>query len=92
MTLSELTENPAPISRFPTSVRQATFTTRAQGWDETEVRAYLDNLAEEIQAADADRAALRAEIKRLRAGQPGTDGHESINAQVVGLFSQAQEV
>lgn len=81
-------------------MRLATFTHRLRGWDENEVREFLGSLADEIQAADAERAALRAEIDRLRSrlaqveqrgGDQVTDTGE-INAHAVALFSQAQQV
>ncbi|HEY6738746.1 MAG TPA: DivIVA domain-containing protein [Actinopolymorphaceae bacterium] len=81
-------------------MRLATFTHRLRGWDENEVREFLGSLADEIQAADAERAALRAEIDRLRSrlaqvehrgGDQMTDTGE-INAHAVALFSQAQQV
>src|SRR5690606_21030600 len=53
--------------RSPRAVRTMTFSRRVRGLDETEVREFLAGLADEIEAADAERAALRAELDRLRA-------------------------
>jgi len=45
------------------AVRVARFSTKRHGWDEKEVRAFLDAVANDIQAADSERASLRAELK-----------------------------
>lgn len=68
-----------------------TFSRRVRGLDETEVREFLAGLADEIEAADAERAALRAELDRLRAEQ-SSESRPEINAHAVALFSEAQQV
>lgn len=69
-----------------------TFSRRVRGVDETEVREFLSSLADEIEAADAERAALRAELDRLRAEQSSEPSRPEINAHAVALFSEAQQV
>lgn len=56
------------------------------------MRAFLASLADEIEAADAERAALRAELDRLRAESADAKPRSEINAHAVALFSQAQQV
>jgi cell division septum initiation protein DivIVA len=64
-----------------------------RGVDESEVRAFLAGLADEIEAADAERAALRAELDRIRSeASTGPKPRAEINAHAVALFSQAQQV
>jgi cell division septum initiation protein DivIVA len=64
-----------------------------RGVDESEVRAFLASLADEIEAADAERAALRAELDRARAeASTSPKPRAEINAHAVALFSQAQQV
>ena len=89
-----------PVSlyyRAPSSIRNESFSYRRRGLDEDEVREYLGLLADQVQAADRERADLRAEIDRLRAEngrlQAESDGaSDEISPQAVALFSQAQQV
>ena len=89
-----------PVSlyyRAPSSIRNESFSYRRRGLDEDEVREYLSLLADQVQAADRERADLRAEIDRLRAEngrlQAESDGaSDEISPQAVALFSQAQQV
>jgi cell division initiation protein len=82
------------------AVRGAHFSTRRRGWDEDEVQLFLSRLAGQIQAADRERAALRAElyeahaeVNRLRDGDPAVRGQSRVEISVhaVGLLSQAQQ-
>src|SRR5215472_10265867 len=82
------------------AVRVARFSTKRHGWDEKEVRAFLDAVANDIQAADAERASLRAELHEIRAevdrirGRVTADesqSHVEISVHAVGLLSQAQQ-
>ena len=74
-----------------------------KGWSADEVRDYLRSLADQIEAADAERTRLRAEVDRqrhevhrLRSSQgPDQSPDEPSNepdANAVALFSQAQQV
>ncbi|HEV8648906.1 MAG TPA: DivIVA domain-containing protein [Actinomycetes bacterium] len=87
----------------PSAVRSTTFgkapLTR-RGYSEDEVDRFMARVAEDISAADADRAALRAEIDRLRRWyrDRGIDvddqsvvGAPRPNVQAVNLMSQAQQ-
>jgi cell division initiation protein len=85
-----------PYYRSPSAIRDESFSHRMRGVDEAEVREFLDLLADQVQACDAERAQLRVDNARLtkeadalRAQQP-VDGE--INPQAVLLFSQAQQV
>jgi len=82
------------------AVRVARFSTKRHGWDEKEVRAFLDSVANDIQAADAERASLRAELHEIRAEVERIRGtvtadesqsHVEISVHAVGLLSQAQQ-
>ena len=89
-----------PYYRSPASIRGETFAHRMRGLDEDEVREYLDLLADQVQAADHERAELRAEnqslmieVQRVRAElAERPNGEDLANDQVVALFSQAQLV
>jgi DivIVA domain-containing protein len=89
-----------PVSlyyRAPSSIRNESFSYRRRGLDEDEVREYLSLLADQVQAADRERADLRAEIDRLRAEigrlhAESDDASDEISPQAVALFSQAQQV
>ena len=85
-----------PYYRSASSIRDESFSHRMRGVDESEVREFLDLLADQVQACEAERLQLRADNERLnqevddlRAQQP-VDGE--INPQAVLLFSQAQQV
>lgn len=90
----------AALPLSPEAVRSAGFSTRRRGFDEDEVRLFLGKIANDIQAADAERASLRAdlhtvraEIERLRRENPGQPGEAQVELSVhaVGLLSQAQQ-
>lgn len=81
-------------------IRTARFSSRRHGWDEDEVRLFLDRLANDIQNADSERAAMRAElhglrgeVERLRREHSGEGGQTRLEVSVhaVGLLSQAQQ-
>jgi cell division initiation protein len=76
------------------AVRSATFTQRRRGYDESEVRDFLNAVADDVQAADRERAALRAELDRLRdeLGPDAQARREEITAHAVSLLSEAQQV
>lgn len=81
--------------RSPRAIRNATFSHRMRGLDEQEVREFLEEIANQMEVADAERAKLRAEVERLRAEREErsqADGPGDINAHAVALFSQAQQV
>jgi cell division initiation protein len=78
------------------------FSRARKGWSADEVRDYLRTLADQIEAADAERTRLRAEVDRqrhevhrLRSQGPEQHPSEPTNepdAHAVALFSQAQQV
>jgi DivIVA domain-containing protein len=81
-------------------VRDARFSSRRRGFDPEEVLLFLNKLANDIQAAATERAALRAELHRVRAeldrmrhGSPDEQRQDRIEISVhaVGLLSQAQQ-
>lgn len=91
--------------RTPAAIREVTFAHRLRGLDEDEVYEFLDLLADQVQAADTERAALLAEVERLRAEHAGEAPHQAdpqaagadpevqeANPQAVALLSQAQQV
>ena len=85
-----------PYYRSPSAIRDEPFSHRMRGVDESEVREFLDLLADQVQACDVERTQLRddnerlnREVDSLRAQQP-VEGE--INPQAVILFSQAQQV
>ncbi|MBM7783688.1 DivIVA domain-containing protein [Tenggerimyces flavus] len=96
--MTELARKPHPAQRHsPRAVRDADFPRRLRGLDENEVRAFLETVAGQIEAANDERAKLRAEIERLkRTATPAKQAKGSpppeINAHAVALFSQAQQV
>jgi DivIVA domain-containing protein len=82
------------------AVRAARFSSKRHGVDEKEVRTFLDEVANDIQAADAERASLRAELHEIRAeverirGTVTAEESQSrmeISVHAVGLLSQAQQ-
>ncbi len=72
-------------------IRNATFTQRRRGLDPDEVQDFLNQVADQVQAAADERAALVGEIERLRSAR-ASDGGEEANTQAVTLLSQAQLV
>jgi len=79
-------------AQSPYAVRNRTFELRRRGFDPDEVTTYLNELAEQIEYADADRAALRSEVERLRETTSHTEQRAHITAHAVGLLSQAQQI
>jgi len=79
-------------AQSPYAIRNRTFTTRRKGADPAEVSAYLGDLAEQVEYADADRAELRAELERYRSRTPDAEERAHITAHAVGLLSQAQQI
>lgn len=83
------------------AVRAARFPTQRRGFDPEEVQLFLHQVAREIQAADAERAELRAELQTARATleelrrKERTEPEQeqlAISAHAVGLLSQAQQI
>ena len=89
-----MTTNPdTPARRFsPRAIREAAFSPRRRGVDETEVRRFLGALSDQIEAGDAERARLRAELDGLRQRMDESGDPQAINPQAIALFSQAQQV
>lgn len=79
-------------AQSPHTIRGHVFTTRRRGLDPGEVAAFLDDLAEQVEYADADRAELRAELERYRSRTPDAEERAHITAHAVGLLSQAQQI
>lgn len=79
-------------AQSPYAIRHQTFGTRRKGLDQSEVTAFLGELADQIEYTDADRAELRAEVERLRDATPDADQRAHITAHAVGLLSQAQQI
>ncbi|MEU4195945.1 DivIVA domain-containing protein [Kribbella sp. NPDC026611] len=79
-------------AQSPHAIRNQSFTTRRKGFDQTEVTEYLNDLSEQVEYADADRAALRAELERLRESTTDAEQRAHITAHAVGLLSQAQQI
>jgi cell division septum initiation protein DivIVA len=82
----------------PASIRDETFERRIRGLDAGTVYEYLDLLADQVQGAETELSATRAENERLhtelRRVKAELDEYEHVgdrvNEQVVQLFSQAQ--
>jgi cell division initiation protein len=87
-----------PYYRSPDSIRSEVFSHRMRGVDEAEVREYLDLLAEQVHAADQDRAATRAENEQLRNEierlqvVKAQGARPRVNEDSIALFSRAQQV
>ena len=87
-----------PPYQTPESIRDETFQRRMRGLDAGKVYGYLDLLADQVQATQAELGRTRAENERLHAElrrvQAELDEYEQVgervNEQVVQLFSQAQ--
>jgi len=82
------------------AIRTAVFSRSRHGLDEREVRAYLDRLALEVEAAQSERtglrtevAELREEVARLRTEREPDDEQirQEISVRAVELLSRAQQ-
>ena len=90
----------SPHYQSPEAIRDETFQRRMRGLDQSQVYAYLDLLADQVQATERQLSECRAENERLQADlrrvQSDLDEYEQVgervNDQVVQLFSQAQLV
>ena len=86
--------------KSPAAIRNEDFPRRMRGLDADQVYEYLDLLADQIQAADDERRAVRsenerlqAELQRVRSELAELEGAgDRVNGQVVELLSQAQLV
>jgi DivIVA domain-containing protein len=75
------------------AVRNATFSVRIRGLDESEVHDFLEEIAGELQQQEREVSTLRDEVNRLREQeQQAADQEPEISDQAVALFSQAQQV
>jgi cell division initiation protein len=92
-----------PYYRSPQDIRRQSFTHRMRGVDESEVREYLDLLADQMEAVEWERTEMVAELERLRAGNAQLREHPQIapspapesapdGAQAAAVLSHAQEV
>ena len=73
---------------MPHEIRRTQFSQRLRGYDESEVKAFCESVAAQVQRQLDERASLRAEIDRLR----GMADNEDVKERAVALFSQAQTV
>ena len=96
--MTEAPEHPINTRRSPHSIRRVSFSRARKGWSSDEVREYLRSLADQIEAADAERTRLRAEVDRQRhevhrlRNQGPSEPSTEPDANAVALFSQAQQV
>lgn len=74
----------------PASIRSEVFSHRMRGLDEDEIREYLGELADQVEAMDAEIKDLRNQNRDLRDEMERAS--TEISPQAVALFSQAQEV
>jgi cell division initiation protein len=84
-------------NQSPANIRSEVFSHRMRGLDEEEVRDYLELVASQVQATDAERTRLHTEIEHLRAEnhrlrEAPEQNPDDISPQAVMLFSQAQQV
>jgi cell division initiation protein len=93
-------QHPQHRRMSPAKVRSMEFSVRRRGYDQDEVDAFLRRLAGEVEASDADRAALRAELDRRAAelsrlrseAVPDEQGERlQVSTHAVSLLSQAQQ-
>jgi DivIVA domain-containing protein len=90
-----------PYYRSAQEIRNESFTHRMRGLDESEVRAYLDLLADQLEAVEWERAEMAAELERLRALEKQLKEHPEKSpatasapegTQAAAVLSHAQEV
>jgi len=87
-----------PYYRSPNAIRSEAFSHRVRGFDEAEVREFLDLLADQVQAGDAERRELRTEIERLTLelerlrAQPQAPVTGESNPHALLVLRQAQQV
>ncbi len=89
-----------PRHQIAESIREEAFQRRMRGLDADQVYAYLDLLADQVQATERELGDARTENERLsadlRRAQAQLEEHEQaghrVNEQVVQMFSQAQLV
>lgn len=72
----------------PQEIRNIRFSQRLRGYDESEVHAFCEAVAHQIQRQHDEQYRLRAEIDRLK----GLVENEDVKERAVALFSQAQTV
>jgi DivIVA domain-containing protein len=81
------------------ALREATFRQVRHGYDQDEVRDFLNRMADETQTGDSERASLRAEVAGLReelaaaraqTPQDRSEHQLEISVKAVNLLSQAQ--
>jgi len=93
-----MTQQQNPVqNQSPANIRSEVFSHRMRGLDEEEVRDYLELVASQVQATEAERTRLHAEIEQLRAEnhrlrEAPEQNPDDISPQAVMLFSQAQQV
>jgi DivIVA domain-containing protein len=98
-------EHVYPYYRSPEDIRNEPFTHRMRGLDESEVRAYLDLLADQMAAVEWERSEMAAELERLRAREEQPSEHPqttpspapgsapgAVQPQAAAVLSHAQEV
>jgi len=81
----------APQHQTPAAVRDVTFQRRMLGLEADKVYAYLDQLADQLEATEKELTETRAENERLKAEVDEYEqASERVNDQIVQMFSQAQ--
>ncbi|MFP5334845.1 MAG: DivIVA domain-containing protein [Actinomycetes bacterium] len=99
--MTDLQNEPVRAVLSPHAIRSVRFARQTDGLHEAEVRAFLDRLAADIEAAAEDRARmrrelaeLRDEVARLHQESPRPDDDEirmEISVRAVELLSRAQQ-
>jgi cell division initiation protein len=83
-----MTYESSSYGRSPQEIRNVHFSQRLRGYDESEVHAFCEAVANQMQRQHDEQSRLRAEIARLK----DLVENEDVKERAVALFSQAQTV